>query len=592
MIHRIFSNLESFKELRLAPGLNVLLADKSEEATDKQTRNGAGKTSLVELIHFLLGERADKDSIFRSEELAPWWFGLEFDLAGTKASAKRSGVNRGKVVVSNVDISSLSRQAALDIETGQQTMQTISNSDWNSVLGESVFGLSTQVDEDSSKFAPTFRSLFPFFARRQDSGGFVSHVSHSLKQPPWNQQVAISSLLGLDWSLPQRFEHLREQERTIRALKKSAGRGTLPGFRGSAASLRTQVALAESKARQLKQQLDSFNVVPEYQMIEREASELTREMNRQGNENTADRQLLEQLKSSFERERAPEVSDLNALYHEASIVLPERVTRRFDEAVEFHRVVLENRKAHLRSEIERIQHRIAERDAAKATMGERRAQLMEILRRGGALEQYTLLQEEHSRVRAEAETLKQQLLTAEKLESERTKAEIERGQIKERLRQDFHEQASALEEAIVLFEELSETLYEQERTGNLTIDATDNGPMFEVQIDAQRSRGINNMQIFCFDMMLAVVASRRGRSPGFLVHDSHLFDGVDERQVAKALQIGRVHAEKCGFQYLVTMNSDALPQDGFDAGFNIRQHILPVTLDDTPQGGLFGIRFN
>ena len=100
------------------------------------------------------------------------------------------------------------------------------------------------------------------------------------------------------------------------------------------------------------------------------------------------------------------------------------------------------------------------------------------------------------------------------------------------------------------------------------------------------------MQVFCFDMMLAVIASHRGFSPGFLVHDSHLFDGVDERQVAKAVQIGSARADECGFQYLVTMNSDALPQDGFDPGFDVQEHIIPVKLDDTPQGSLFGVRFN
>lgn len=589
MIHRVYSELDSFRDLRLRPGLNVLLADKSEGSTDKQTRNGAGKTSLVELIHFLLGERAGKNSIFRAAELAHWSFGLEFDLAGAIVDVKRSGATKGKFSVSNLDIPSESSQTALDIETVERS---ISYNDWNSILGERMFGLSEDRAEVKKKFAPTFRSLLPYFARRQESGGFDSHISHTTKQPDWNQQVAVSYLLGLDWSLSQRFENLREQERTIRTLKRSASRDALPGFRGSVASLRTQLAVAESKANQLKQQLDSFNVVREYQTIEREASDLTQEMNRLANENTADRQLLGQLNESLEAELPPGVDDVKALYHEAGILLPERITRRFDEAVEFRRVVIENRKAHLRSEIRKIEQQINERNTAKELRGERRAELMEILDRGGALEQYTLLQREYSRQQAEAEVLKQQLRTAEQLESKSTKAEIERRQLQERLRQDFHEQENVLEEAIVLFEELSESLYVRERTGNLTIDATPNGPTFNIQIDAQRSRAINNMQIFCFDIMLSVIAKRRNLSPDFLIHDSHLFDGVDERQVAKALQIGRSIAEEHGFQYLVTMNSDALPRDGFAPGFDITDYILPVKLDDTPTGGLFGIRFN
>ena len=589
MIYRIYSDLASFRELQLIPGLNVLLADKSEEATDKQTRNGAGKTSLIELIHFILGGNANQDSVFRSEKLAPWRFGIDFDLAGERASIERSGAAHGNVVVAAGDVSNWSIQPTLNKNSGKLIL---SNTKWRSVLGELVFDLPVDKAADRSKFAPTFRSLFSYFVRRQDSGGFASHTAQSSKQLPWDQHVAISYLLGLDWSVSQSFQELREQEKTIKELKKSARQGTLPGFKGTTASLRTQGTLAESKARQLRQQLDAFNVVPEYQSIEQEATELTRDMNRQGNENTADRQLLDQMRSALEDEQTPEVSDLDAVYSEAGIVLPELVARRLDEATKFHRAIIENRKAHLRSEIDRTQRRISEREATKAAMGERRAKLMGILKSGGALDQYTLLQEEYSRLQANAETLKQQLLTAEKLDSAQTKAEIERRQLKERLRQDFHEQEGVLNEAIVLFEELSEALYERERAGCLTIDATDNGPTFEVHIDAQRSRGITNMQVFCFDIMLAVIASRRGLSPGFLVHDSHLFDGVDERQVAKAVQIGSARADECGFQYLVTMNSDALPQDGFDPGFDLQKYIIPVKLDDTPQGSLFGVRFN
>ena len=34
------------------------------------------------------------------------------------------------------------------------------------------------------------------------AGGFLSPTQHSEEQRPWDQQVAISFLLGLDWSIP------------------------------------------------------------------------------------------------------------------------------------------------------------------------------------------------------------------------------------------------------------------------------------------------------------------------------------------------------------------------------------------------------
>ena len=101
------------------------------------------------------------------------------------------------------------------------------------------------------------------------------------------------------------------------------------------------------------------------------------------------------------------------------------------------------------------------------------------------------------------------------------------------------------------------------------------------------------MQIFCFDLMLTEVCVRRGRSPRFLIHDSHLFDGVDERQVAKALQLGAERAERDGFQYIVTLNSDSIPREGFGHGFDVESYIVGTRLTDAvDSGGLFGLRFS
>ena len=52
MIRTVSSSLPTFKTLTFTPGLNLLLADVAKTSTDRHTRNSAGKTSLVEIIHF------------------------------------------------------------------------------------------------------------------------------------------------------------------------------------------------------------------------------------------------------------------------------------------------------------------------------------------------------------------------------------------------------------------------------------------------------------------------------------------------------------------------------------------------------------
>lgn len=588
MIHSITSDLESFKSLTFGPGLNILLADKSEGATDRQSRNGAGKTSFVELVHFLFGSNANKESIFRSPELAPWSFEMRVDLGGALVCAARSGTKPSRIRLQG-DTSAWPLQPALDTKTGDLIF---TNEQWRALLGTVLFGLSdTDEGDERLRFRPTFRSMFSYFARRQNSGGLLSPTQQSSKQQAWDQQVAVSYLLGLDARIPQEFQEVRTQEKAMAELRKAAREGGLGRYFGTAADLRTRLTIAEARARRLAQQLTSFTVVPEYAALEREASMLTRDISAFNDENLIDRELILQLRHAIDSERPPAADNLDRLYREAGVVLPGTVSKRFDEVAAFHQAVVQNRRVHLANEIEAAESRIAERDRSREQLDDRRRQLMGILRSGGALEHYARLQEEAGRAEAEAESLRQRLATVERIESTKVELEIERARLLKSLQNDLHERREVIAEAILTFEELSNALYE--KAGSLTISATPNGPTVDVRIDAQRSKGITNMQIFCFDLMLADLATRRGMGVGFLIHDSHLFDGVDERQVAKALQLGADHAEAVGYQYIVTMNSDALPRDGFRPGFDVSKFVrLPKLTDASETGGLFGLRFN
>ena len=80
--------------------------------------------------------------------------------------------------------------------------------------------------------------------------------------------------------------------------------------------------------------------------------------------------------------------------------------------------------------------------------------------------------------------------------------------------------------------------------------------------------------------------------PGFLVHDSHIFDGVDGRQIGHALKIAHDQMMKINGQYIVTMNSDDLEKARKESGLDFSQYIIEPTLDDTETGGLFGFRFD
>ncbi len=88
-----------FKSLDFKNGLNILLADKSEGATERQPRNGAGKTSLIKLVHFLTGGQVGKGNIFRSEALRENTFNILMDVGNDEVMVERTGSSPAQVRV-------------------------------------------------------------------------------------------------------------------------------------------------------------------------------------------------------------------------------------------------------------------------------------------------------------------------------------------------------------------------------------------------------------------------------------------------------------------------------------------------------------
>jgi uncharacterized protein YydD (DUF2326 family) len=565
MIKKISSSLSSFKEIEFHDGLNVLIAKKERGATERQTRNRAGKSSLIEIIHFLFGVRVDKKSLFKTALLINEYFSLDFDLKGEELEVKRRGKEPSKVISNKAN----------------------TNAEWLEWLSDNMFALGKFSDFEGRK--PTFRSLFSYFVRRQHSNAFITPEKQSAMQQAGDYQVALLYLMGLDWTIASDWQKVRDREKTLKELKKAAKAGAFGNLIGKSAELRTRLAVTKSQLNEISNQVKSFKVLPKYRELEQEADQITNALNKLANENTIDLAVIRDLENSMRAEQPPESEHLKEIYAEAGVVLPNIALRKYEEVRSFHESVVKNRHDYLDGELQAAKKRIRNREKEGSILDKRRAEIMTILESHGALEQFSNLQGEQGRLEAEIQSLTERFELAEQIEGTKNELDIERNNLVLRLRRNFSEQETALSEAILAFEEISRSLYES--AGSMTIEPSNNGPVFEFPMQGERSKGIKNMQIFCFDMMLMRLCHQKNIGTGFLVHDSHLFDGVDGRQIISALKIGAQTAEKLGFQYIVTMNEDDAFKERIK-GFDLNDYVLPVSLTDaTEDGGLFGCRF-
>lgn len=377
---------------------------------------------------------------------------------------------------------------------------------------------------------------------------------HQFGGPP---AVEVTFSLGTGRSSGVEIEMNMVREKTLETLRKEAKSGVLGSLVGDSAELRTRLTVAESKARRLEKELEQFQVLSEYRELEQEASVAAREISSQANENTLDEERAKVIEEHLHEETESSADLIVAMYERAQIDLPNLVVKRLEDVRAFHEAVISNRRSQLQGEIDDVRSRLAQRRSQMEALDVRRREIMNLLSSYGALDQYTKLQSELSRLQAEVLELRKRLELAVQVEEKKTELTIERARIQQELFRDIRQHDAEIKEAILIFEDLSRRISDHE--GSLQISATENGPTFKVVVEGGRSVGIRNMQIFCFDMLVAALWSKRKLGPGFLIHDSHLFDGMDSRQIAKALEIGAEQSKEHGFQYIVTLNSDAVP---------------------------------
>ncbi|MFF4847299.1 ABC-three component system protein [Streptomyces sp. NPDC001194] len=581
MLHRLRADDPRFKTASFTAGLNLIVAEKRNSSSGTDSRNSAGKSSLIELIHFLLGARADKRSLVAAKELRNITFGLEMDWPHTAGSfSVERKASRSGIVRINPDVRPEAERTTFSFEEPTE----ISLDEWNRLIERDLFGIRTDSEGVNG------RTMLSFLARRVSAHGFNQATESFSKQKKADAATNLAYLLGLDYQLADGYRRLAAQKATRTQLSKAVNDPVWGRIVGSTADLRGQITLAEAQLRRVEEQTSTFQVVPEYERVKQEADSLARRIKQLSQEDVIDQNNLEELQQAVTEASDVAVDYLESAYHELGIVLGDQVRRRFDDVRTFHRSVVRNRRQFLEAEIETLTLRLAERRAERARIGEQQALLLRTLNEGGALEALTALQQALARERANVEALRHRYEAAQALEASGRQITAQRLHQQQAVATDLNERREQQAEATLLFSRFARELY-GEREAYLRIEAGRENLQITPYIRSDNSRGIGNMVIFCFDLALSVLAHRHNRGPDFLIHDSHLFDGVDERQLAKALSLAAEVSDEEGMQYIATLNSDDLSKAvrlGFGASQFIRE---PSLTDDIEDGGIFGFRF-
>jgi uncharacterized protein YydD (DUF2326 family) len=579
MIKRLSSNHPSFKPLEFSAGFNVILADRTQESSKRDSRNGLGKSTLIEIIHFCLGANTSKGKGLLVEALQGWEFTLELEVNGTGLTVTRQ-VDQPNAFFVSGDTSCLPLQPTM-----RKGVLSYGLKEWTGLLGHLFYRLPIEAE---GKYQPSFRSLVSY-SIRQGKDAFTTPFEHHRKQVEWDKQVNNAFLLGLAWSDAAELQLLKDRKKALEGLRKAAKTGVVRGFVGTLGELETRRVGLQNKANADAESLANFKVHPQYEDIRIQSNQMTEEIHSAANQNNADQRMLSLYEKALTEENAPVPNAIEKLYAEAGVALPGMTMRRIEDVQAFHHEIIRNRKDFLAAEVSRLKRAIEERTRLIEEKTNARAKGMTVLQTHGALEEYTLIQRRHLDTLSELNAIVASIDNLKSCETGLSRLKIDQEVLQQKARRDYDERRNLWEKAIVLFNGFTERLYNA--AGKLLIDVGPTGFKFNVEIERSGSTGVGNMQVFCYDLTVASLWAEKSPSPKLLVHDSAIFDGVDERQRALALELAAKEAAAKNFQYICTLNTDEVPTAEFPSGFTLTGYVRATLTDADVSGTLLGIWF-
>ncbi|WOV93628.1 MAG: AAA family ATPase [Candidatus Nitrosoabyssus spongiisocia] len=397
MIHSIDSDHKKFKKINFSKGFNVVLAERTRESSQKDSRNGLGKSTMINIIHFCLG--GDPKDALNDSKLEDSTFTIELDLDEKRYKVSRSPGNKGQIFIDG-DYSSWSIKPKTDTETGKKYLNKNS---WRNILGKLMFDLPIGLQS----FNPSFGSMISYFIRKHE--GFLDAFKQSSAQLTWDIQTNNAYLLDLGWIFATELQILRKKKNDLDAFKREINTGNFKGFMGNTGELEAERVRLQIHADKEKEKLNKFQVNDQYEQIEKEANDITDTIHNKTNQSVMDKLLLNRYNVSLEQEKVADIQQISEVYQEAGMYFSERITKTLEEVNEFHNKIIENRKEFLNSEITQLKSEIISRTQIIEQLDKKRLNLMQILNTQGALKEYTEVQKNHSNSQSELNDIKAEI---------------------------------------------------------------------------------------------------------------------------------------------------------------------------------------
>lgn len=548
------SDYKGFQTIEFKNGLNIIVGTKTQTDKNEETSNGVGKSLSLRCIDFLLGKDRNVEEIKKALEEKEITLKLLFLHENQSYLVERNH----KSIFFN--------KKEMNINQYKELLKSKFMSDYDSNI-------------------LTFRNIFQRFFRTS-RGVYTDPLKQIEQEKTYYNNYINAFLLKLNLNYLKKKSDLKikqdELKNTIKQLYSYDNEGIV--------NKEKEIELQE-KLDEITKNLIDFKIAENYYELEKRLDRLTHSIEFLRNKKLIKEKLIQNKNKIIEvnKQFDIDVNRIENIYNEAKFFFDKSAIEHIEAVKNFHNTLFENRKNKAKRDIELLEVEIKKIDLKIYNIDKERINLYKDLENKGALEEYQALVGEKERIVGELENIQRAKKLIMDLKNKEADLELEIDKFKKELVIFEGEIDVNIHQIGKMFREISSIFYKDNK-GYLDIKInrdfkTEKLYDIDIKIDTDKSDGISNMKVFIYDML---VYKLNPNLIGFIGHDNILFDSIDERQIAQALNYVNKNLE----QYICSIHDTKFNEANKFAISNLNINLNDfVRLELNENKKLFGFKF-
>lgn len=410
-LSKLYANRQEFKPITFTGGFNVIYGDvvsKYDKLTGKPHEHNIGKTSLVELIDFMLLKKVTKDTLFgkHKEKFVDWVFFLEIQLNDGKFLTIRRGVNANAKI-------SFKEHFSKDQNFVNETQWTYEDKSIHTVVeDENPINILNDYLAFNVGAEFKYRKTLGYLLRTQNDYRDVFRLDNFRGADSY-WKPALYALLGFDaGTLQAKYDLELDQKEEKAFIKKLQAEGEPE----EVYKIRAAIEAKSQEKKDLKDKLKEFDFYQQEQSINFElVTNVESEIALLNKQRYALDYEVSQIRRSLDANSAATIdfSDIETLFEEAKVYFPENLKNDYAAVSDFSKQITVERSKYLNDELKAAQAKLSAIKSELIALNDKRSKMLSTLREKDTFKKYRAYQDNLTKIEADIAKYEAQLESAE-----------------------------------------------------------------------------------------------------------------------------------------------------------------------------------